>query len=80
MEETMKMSDGTEYTTHLVNGPLPGTARKVSPNGKWIASSYRTETPQRPASIVTTQTAAFYNTETRRRPSSATTANRSAYT
>ena len=65
-EETMKMSDGTEYTTHLVNGLIcQAQLTKISPNGKWIASSYRTETPADDRiSIVTTQTAAFYNTET----------------
>ena len=65
-EETMKMSDGTEYTTHLVNGLIcHAQLTKISPNGKWIASSYRTETPADDRiSIVTTQTAAFYNTET----------------
>ena len=65
-EETMKMSDGTEYTTHLVNGLIcQAQLTKISPNGKWIASSYRTETPAEDRlSIVTTQTAAFYNTET----------------
>ena len=65
-EETMKMSDGTEYTTHLVNGLIcEAQLTKISPNGKWIASSYRTETPAEDRlSIVTTQTAAFYNTET----------------
>ena len=65
-EETMKNSDGTEYTTHLVNGLIcQAQLTKISPNGKWIASSYRTETPADDRiSIVTTQTAAFYNTET----------------
>ena len=65
-EETMKNSDGTEYTTHLVNGLIcQAQLTKISPNGKWIASSYRTETPAEDRlSIVTTQTAAFYNTET----------------
>ncbi len=65
-EETMKISDGTEYTTHLVNGLIcQAQLTKISPNGKWIASSYRTETPADDRiSIVTTQTAAFYNTET----------------
>ena len=65
-EETMKMSDGTEYTTHLVNGLIcQAQLTKISPNGKWIASSYRTETPADDrTSIITTQTAAFYNTET----------------
>ena len=65
-EETMKKSDGTEYTTHLVNGLIcQAQLTKISPNGKWIASSYRTETPADDRiSIVTTQTAAFYNTET----------------
>ena len=58
-EETMKMSDGTEYTTHLVNGLIcQAQLTKISPNGKWIASSYRTETPAEDRlSIVTTQTA-----------------------
>ena len=65
-EETMKMSDGTEYTTHLVNGLIcEAQLTKISPNGKWIASSYRTETPADDRmSVVMTQTAAFYNTET----------------
>ena len=65
-EETMKMSDGTEYTTHLVNGLIcQAQLTKISPNGKWIASSYRTETPADDRiSIVTTQKAAFFNTET----------------
>ncbi len=65
-EETMKNSDGTEYTTHLVNGLIcQAQLTKISPNGKWIASSYRTETPADDrTSIITTQTAAFYNTET----------------
>ena len=45
-EETMKNSDGTEYTTHLVNGLIcQAQLTKISPNGKWMASSYRTETP-----------------------------------
>ena len=45
MEETMKYSDGTEYD-HLVNGLIcQAQLTKISPNGKWIASSYRTETP-----------------------------------
>ncbi len=66
MGMTMKNSDGTEYTTHLVNGLIcQAQLTKISPNGKWIASSYRTETPAEDRlSIVTTQTAAFYNTET----------------
>ena len=65
-EETMKMSDGTEYTTHLVNGLIcQAQLTKITHTGKWIASSYRTETPAEDRlSIVTTQTAAFYNTET----------------
>ena len=65
-EETMKNSDGTEYTTHLVNGLIcQAQLTKISPNGKWIASSYRTETPADDRiSIVTTQKAAFFNTET----------------
>ena len=65
-EETMKNSYGTEYTTHLVNGLIcQAQLTKISPNGKWIASSYRTETPADDRiSIVTTQKAAFFNTET----------------
>ena len=65
-EITIQRGDGTEYTKHLVNGLIcHAQLTKISPNGKWIASSYRTETPAEDRlSIVTTQTAAFYNTET----------------
>ena len=66
-EETMKMgSDDSEYRTHLANGLIcQAQLTKISPNGKWIASSYRTETPSEDRySVITTQTAAFYNTET----------------
>ena len=62
----MQYQDGTEYDYNLVNGCIcQAQLTKISPNGKWIASSYRTETPAEDRlSIVTTQTAAFYNTET----------------
>ncbi len=65
-EITIQRGDGTEYTKHLVNGLIcHAQLTKISPNGKWIASSYRTETLAEDGfSIVTTQTAAFYNTET----------------
>lgn len=65
-EETMKIGDGTEYKKNLANGLIcQAQLTKISPNGKWIASSYRTEEPADDRmSIVTTQTAAFYNTET----------------
>jgi len=65
-EITIQRGDGTEYTKHLVNGLIcHAQLTKISPNGKWIASSYRTETlAEDGVSIVTTQTAAFYNTET----------------
>ena len=64
---TMKMSDGTEYESHLVNGLIcQAQLTKISPNGKWIASSYRTEalSDDQMSITYTSQTAAFYNTET----------------
>ena len=65
-EITMQMGDGTEYTTHKVYGCIcTANNTKISPNGKWIATSYRTEEPSEDRiSFVTSQTAAFYNTET----------------
>jgi len=62
----MQMGDGTEYTTHKVYGCIcTANNTKISPNGKWIATSYRTEEPSEDRiSFVTSQTAAFYNTET----------------
>ncbi|WP_417179971.1 BACON domain-containing protein, partial [Alistipes putredinis] len=65
-EITMQMGDGTEYKTHKVYGCIcTAELTKISPNGKWIASSSRTETPADDRiSIVTTQKAAFFNTET----------------
>ena len=63
---TMKMSDGTEYESHLVNGLIcQAQLTKISPSGKWIASSYRTETlNDDQMSVTMTEYAAFYNTET----------------
>ena len=62
----MKMSDGTEYDYHIVNGMIcTANLTNISATGKWIAGSYRTETPADDRiSVITTQTAAFYNTET----------------
>ena len=63
---TMKMSDGTEYETHIVNGMIcTANLTNISATGKWIAGSYRTETPNEDGlSIAMTQVAAFFNTET----------------
>ena len=65
-EITMQMGDGTEYITHKVYGCVcTANNTNISPNGKWIATSYRTEEPAEDRiSLLTTQTAAFYNTET----------------
>ena len=62
----IRQEDGKEVPFTLTKGLMVYAERtNISPNGKWIASSYRTETPAEDRlSIVTTQTAAFYNTET----------------
>ena len=64
----VKMIDkeGNEYDLNMVNG-LTCTAEhtKVSPNGKWLASMYRTETPtENRTDWILEKRAAFYNTET----------------
>ena len=62
----MKMPDGTEYDYHIVNGCIcTAELTKISPSGKWIATTYRTEEVAEGAtSLLTTQRAAFFNTET----------------
>ena len=45
-EITMQMGDGTEYKTHKVYGCIcTAELTKISPSGKWIATTYRTEEP-----------------------------------
>ena len=58
--------DGEEYDYNVVNGfTCQAQLTKVSPSGRWIAGTYRTETPADDRqSIVRVETAAFYNTET----------------
>ena len=58
--------DGEEYDYNVVNGfTCQAQLTKVSPSGKWIAGTYRTETPADDRqSVVRVETAAFYNTET----------------
>ena len=65
-EITMQMGDGTEYKTHKVYGCIcTAELTKISPSGKWIATTYRTEEPNEGGmSFSITQTPAFYNTET----------------
>ena len=65
-ETEMEMPDGTPYDTHIVNGLIcEAQLTKISPSGKWIASTYRTEAvAEDRKSLVLTHTAAFYNTET----------------
>ena len=42
----MQMGDGTEYKTHKVYGCIcTAELTKISPSGKWIATTYRTEEP-----------------------------------
>ena len=55
-----------EYEYNLVDGCICTTeTTKVSPSGKWIATTYRTEEPNEGGmSFSITQTPAFYNTET----------------
>ena len=62
----MQYQDGTEYDYNLVNGCIcQAQLTKISPSGKWIATTYRTETPSANRQYVEyTYAAAFYNTET----------------
>lgn len=59
--------DGNEYDYNLVDGiTCMSGSMQVSPNGRWIAGTYRSETldPVDRKSIVEEYHAAFYNTET----------------
>ena len=62
----IRYEDGAEIPFTLTKGLMISAERtNISPNGKWIATSYRTEEPAEDRiSLLTTQTAAFYNTET----------------
>ena len=62
----LERPDGTTYETHIADGLIcDATATKISPSGKWIASTYRTEEiSENKQAIKKIQKAAFYNTET----------------
>lgn len=62
----MKSPDGTTYDYTIVNGMIcQSELTKISSSGKWIASSYRTETLNEDmTAVILEQYAAFYNTET----------------
>ena len=62
----LETPDGVKHDYHIANGLICAAERtKISPSGRWIASSYRTEEiAEDKHTIRTTQTAAFYNTET----------------
>lgn len=62
----MEDATGEPYDYNLVNGMIcQAELTKISPNGKWIATSYRTETlNEDKRSVALEQYAAFYNTET----------------
>ena len=64
-QTVLQTSDGVEYDYNLVNGCLcQAQLTKISPSGKWIATTYRTETPSANRQYVEyTYAAAFYNTE-----------------
>lgn len=61
-----KNDSGEYYDYNIVDGMMSMSANtQVSPNGRWIAGTYRTEElAQNEMDIVETYTAAFYNTET----------------
>ena len=63
---TLETPDGVKHDYHIANGLICTAERtKISPSGRWIASSYRTEEiAEDKHTIRTTQTVAFYNTET----------------
>ena len=64
-EITMQMGDGTEYKTHKVYGCIcTAELTKISPSGKWIATTYRKEEVGSDGFIAYVQRPAFYNTET----------------
>lgn len=62
----MEMADGTTFETHLCNGMIcQADLTRISPSGRWIATSYRTETlAENRQAVVYEQYPAFYNTET----------------
>lgn len=63
----MEMPDGETYDANLCNGMIcQSELTKISPSGKWIATSYRTETlATNKRAVVYEQYPAFYNTETK---------------
>ncbi len=62
----MQTGDGTEYESHIVDGCIcTAELTKISPSGKWIATTFRTEeVAEGGVALNITQTPAFFNTET----------------
>ena len=64
-QHTIEQPDGTTIQQNLADGRIcSAELLKISPSGKWIASSYRTEEIADNGNSSSSQVAAFYNTET----------------
>ncbi len=63
---TIERPDGVQVEGHIVNGVIcTANLLQVSPEGKWVAGSYRTETlAENNYDVTQSQYAAFYDTET----------------